>query len=33
MQQGALLATAFHPEITGDDRVHRHFVAMVQERD
>ncbi|WP_380175505.1 pyridoxal 5'-phosphate synthase glutaminase subunit PdxT [Kineococcus sp. DHX-1] len=33
VQQGALLATAFHPEITGDDRVHRHFVAMVQERD
>jgi 5'-phosphate synthase pdxT subunit len=33
VRQGALLATAFHPEITGDDRVHRHFVAMVQERD
>ena len=24
--QGALLATAFHPEMSGDDRVHRWFV-------
>ncbi|WP_432511138.1 pyridoxal 5'-phosphate synthase glutaminase subunit PdxT [Kineococcus sp. SYSU DK001] len=32
VRQGALLATSFHPEITGDDRVHRHFVAMVQQR-
>ncbi|MGO0577274.1 pyridoxal 5'-phosphate synthase glutaminase subunit PdxT [Ornithinimicrobium panacihumi] len=29
VRQGALLATAFHPEVTGDDRVHRLFVAMV----
>jgi 5'-phosphate synthase pdxT subunit len=30
VQQGPLLATAFHPELTGDDRVHRYFVAMVR---
>ncbi|MCS7002757.1 MAG: pyridoxal 5'-phosphate synthase glutaminase subunit PdxT, partial [Dehalococcoidia bacterium] len=28
-RQGHLLGTAFHPELTGDDRVHRLFVAMV----
>lgn len=26
VRQGQLLATAFHPEVTGDDRVHRWFV-------
>lgn len=30
-RQENLLATAFHPEITEDDRVHRYFVAMVRE--
>ena len=30
VQQGNLLATAFHPELTGDLRVHRHFVEMVR---
>ena len=29
VRQGLLLATSFHPEITGDLRVHRLFVAMV----
>lgn len=29
-QQGNLLATAFHPELTGDLRVHRYFLTMVQ---
>lgn len=29
VRQGRLLATAFHPELTGDFRVHRLFVAMV----
>jgi len=29
VQQGAILATAFHPELTGDDRWHRHFLDMV----
>jgi len=28
VRQGNLLATAFHPELTGDARVHRLFVAM-----
>jgi 5'-phosphate synthase pdxT subunit len=28
-RQGHLLATSFHPELTGDDRVHRYFVGMV----
>jgi len=30
-QQGHLLATAFHPELTDDDRVHRYFVQLVGE--
>ncbi len=29
--QGALLATSFHPEVTGDHRVHRMFVKAVQD--
>jgi 5'-phosphate synthase pdxT subunit len=31
VRQGNLLATAFHPELTGDLRVHRYFVEMVHE--
>lgn len=30
--QGHLLATAFHPEVTGDDRLHARFVALVRSR-
>ena len=30
VRQGNLLATAFHPELTGDHRVHRYFVEMVR---
>jgi len=30
-RQGYLLATAFHPELTGDDRVHRYFLHLIQE--
>ncbi|MGP4110935.1 pyridoxal 5'-phosphate synthase glutaminase subunit PdxT [Streptomyces sp. 4N509B] len=29
VRQGRLLATAFHPELTGDHRVHRLFTEMV----
>ena len=29
VRQGHLLATAFHPEITGDNRVHRYFIESV----
>jgi 5'-phosphate synthase pdxT subunit len=29
-RQGALLVTSFHPEVTGDHRLHRLFVDMVQ---
>ncbi|MGL4173460.1 MAG: pyridoxal 5'-phosphate synthase glutaminase subunit PdxT [Actinomycetota bacterium] len=32
VRQGALLATSFHPEVTGDLRVHQLFVDMVKER-
>jgi pyridoxal 5'-phosphate synthase pdxT subunit len=32
VRQGPLLATSFHPELTGDTRVHRLFVDMVRER-
>jgi 5'-phosphate synthase pdxT subunit len=28
-QQGTLLATAFHPELSHDDRFHRYFVSLV----
>jgi 5'-phosphate synthase pdxT subunit len=31
VRQGSLLATAFHPELTGDLRVHRYFVDLVRE--
>lgn len=31
VRQGALLATAFHPELTSDARVHRHFLDIVDE--
>ncbi len=29
-QQGKLLATSFHPELTGDDRFHRYFVELAR---
>lgn len=32
VRQGAALATAFHPEVTGDRRVHKLFVDMVTGR-
>jgi 5'-phosphate synthase pdxT subunit len=31
VRQGPLLATSFHPELTGDTRVHSYFVEMVRE--
>jgi 5'-phosphate synthase pdxT subunit len=31
VRQGVLLATAFHPELTGDHRVHALFVEVVRE--
>ncbi|MER5490832.1 pyridoxal 5'-phosphate synthase glutaminase subunit PdxT [Streptomyces sp. LE64] len=30
VRQGNALATSFHPELTGDHRVHAHFVAMAR---
>jgi pyridoxal 5'-phosphate synthase pdxT subunit len=30
VRQGAVLGTSFHPELTGDPRVHAYFLAMVQ---
>ena len=30
-RQDHLLATAFHPELTNDDRVHRYFLHLIQE--
>ena len=32
-QQGHLLVTAFHPELTEDDRFHRYFVKLVESYD
>jgi 5'-phosphate synthase pdxT subunit len=31
-RQGHLLVTAFHPEITGDTRVHEYFLRMIDEK-
>lgn len=30
VQQGVLLGTSFHPELTGDVRMHRHFLDLVR---
>jgi 5'-phosphate synthase pdxT subunit len=30
VRQRSLLATSFHPEITGDIRVHRYFLRLVR---
>lgn len=29
VQQGTLLGTSFHPEVTGEHRFHRHFLGLV----
>jgi len=29
-QQGRLMATSFHPELTVDDRLHRHFLSLAR---
>jgi 5'-phosphate synthase pdxT subunit len=29
VQQNGLLATSFHPELTGDNRIHRYFIESV----
>jgi 5'-phosphate synthase pdxT subunit len=29
VRQGRMLATAFHPEMTGDRRIHKLFVDML----
>mgnify|MGYP006279387253 CR=1 FL=1 len=31
IQQGPLLATSFHPELTSDPRIHEHFVRIVRQ--
>ncbi len=30
VQDGSLLALSFHPELTGDYRIHAHFLAMIR---
>ncbi len=32
-QQGHFLATSFHPELTSDDRFHRYFLQLANEKD
>jgi 5'-phosphate synthase pdxT subunit len=32
VRQGPVLATSFHPELTGDRRIHKLFADMVRER-
>ncbi len=29
VRQGSILATSFHPELTGDGRIHRMFLEMI----
>ena len=29
-EQGNLLATSFHPELTADDRFHRYFLKLAE---
>jgi 5'-phosphate synthase pdxT subunit len=31
VRQGPLLATSFHPEVTGDTRVHELFVDIIKD--
>jgi 5'-phosphate synthase pdxT subunit len=31
VRQDRMLATSFHPELTGDDRVHQLFTRMVED--
>jgi 5'-phosphate synthase pdxT subunit len=31
-EQGKILVSAFHPELTDDPRMHLHFLAMIEER-
>ena len=31
-RQGKLLVTAFHPELTDDDRIHKYFISMINEK-
>lgn len=30
-RQGKMLVTAFHPELTDDDRIHKYFISMISE--
>ncbi len=32
-REGNLLATSFHPELTGDDRLHRYFLSLLDGRE
>jgi 5'-phosphate synthase pdxT subunit len=32
VREGSVLAISFHPEISGDPRVHEHFLALIDER-
>lgn len=32
VQQGCVMATSFHPELTGDNRVHAYFAQLVHDR-
>ena len=30
VRQGNVIGTSFHPELTGDDRLHQYFIALVE---
>jgi 5'-phosphate synthase pdxT subunit len=31
VKQGNIIATSFHPELTKDTKIHRHFIQMVKD--
>ena len=31
VQQGNVMATSFHPEVSGDTRVHAYFASLVEQ--
>jgi 5'-phosphate synthase pdxT subunit len=33
VRQGNVLGTSFHPELSGDERVHAYFLSMIRQRD
>jgi 5'-phosphate synthase pdxT subunit len=30
VRQGNVIGTSFHPELTGDDRMHQYFISLIK---